>query len=405
MLPDPSQKATQGNVLERSDSPVENQHKYTLRSDSWSFYDIAPEKDIYQNVAPSDISSFNDSDSLIYNRHCSSKLSGTESTPSSSLAGDLNCDNSDEIYESEPCANSSIQLGRQLSVNIHNELYENWETSMPLRRVEESRKVLTKSVILEFDPLYENADGSGKTNDSYTDFLFLGDKCEMDSPYGKINRVVAFKVPKHKTGENGDFVCPPVPPRRYDSITVIPAEESSVIVELDDENVPEVVSLSDSDANPQISSPEKAESGFKGDSNDVSADGVLGRNRKAALVRWASMKRAIQLIAEGSSFKRVAKEQVVIEAKPDTQNTVFYGGQGEASALVKRPNLTCHAAIQHSGLLYRSASGLKDFVPRRCVLAEGKLSYFSDKSGTGISDVIPLDRLLSIQFVPEHKAG
>lgn len=412
LFPDPSQKETKENVLEISGSPFESHHKFFMRSDSWSFCDTDAEKDIFQNVALSDISSFNDSDSLLYNRHCSSKVSGSEST-SSSLPGDLNCDNSDEISEGDPFANSDMQLGRQRSVNIHNDLYENWETSTPVKRVEENRKVLTKSVILEFDPLYENAYGSGETNDNYTDFLLLPDVCELDSSYGRIKRVVNFKVQEHKTEENVDFVCPPVPPRRYDSITVIPTEGSSVIVEHGNENAPEVVPLSDSDVNSQKSSAETAESAFTGDSNDVNASvgnndvsvGVLGRNRKAALVRWASMKRAIQQIAEGSSFRKITKEQVGAEAKPDTPNTALYGGQGEASALVKRPNLASHAAIHHSGLLYRSASGSKDFVARNCVLAGGKFSYFSDKTGTSISEVIPLDRLLSIHFVPEHKAG
>jgi hypothetical protein len=405
MLPDPSHEVTKGNALESCDSPVESQHQYALRSDSWSFYDTAPEKDIYQTVAPSDISSFNDSDSLIYNRPCGSKFSGTESICSLSLPGDLNCENSDEISEGEPCANSSMQLGRQQSVNIHNDFYENWETNIPVRRAEESRKVLTKSVILEFDPLYENADGSGETNANCTDYLLLADTCETVSQYGKIKRLVTSKVPECKTGEKGDFVCPPVPPRRYDSITAITTEGSSVIVEPGKENVPKVVPLTNNDGNSQNSPQEKAESGFTGDSNDVSADGLLGRNRKAALVRWASMKRAIQFMAEGSSFRKMTREQVGIEAKHDTQNTVFYKGQGEASPPVKRPNLTCRAAIIHSGLLYRSASGCKDFMPRHCIFAEGKLSCFTDKSSTSLSEVIPLDGLLSIQFVPEHKAG
>jgi hypothetical protein len=403
MLPDPSRKTVERNVLDGIETPFGSKHKFPLRSDSWSFYDTAPE-DIYQNVAPSDVSSFNDSDSMIYNRHCSSKLSGTESTASSSLTGDLNCDNSDEISEGEPCTNSSIHLGRQQSVNVRNDLYENWETSIPVRRVEESRKVPTKSVILEFDPLYANADGSGKADDSYTEYLLLSGTCGKDSSYGKINRVGTLEVPEHKRGENGEFVCPPVPPRRYDSITVMPTEESSSSVEPANEYVSKVVPLSDCGVNSQKSSPEKLESGFAGD-DDVSVDGVVGRNRKAALVRWASMKRAIQLMTEGSSFKKMTKEQVGTDAKSGTQNTLFYGGQDEASTLIKRPNWTSHAAIQHSGLLYRSASGSKDFVPRRCILAEGKLSYFSDKSGTSISEVIPLDKLLSIQFVLEHKPG
>jgi hypothetical protein len=397
-----SQMATQENVPESSQSSVDSQHIFSLRSDSWSFYDSAPE-DIYQNAAPSDILSLSSS-SVIYNRHCSSKLSSTESTPSS-VQEDPNCDDNAEISEGEQCANCSIQVGRQQSVNIQNELYENWETGVPVRNAKERHKVLTKSVILEFDPLYENSDGSGKSNDSYTEFLLLAGTNETDSPYGKINRAVRSEALENETGEKGEFACPPVPPRRYDSITVIHNEESSSTVEHKSEG-PSEVPLANSDVNSKGSSLEKAESGFMGDSNsDANVDSLLARNRKAALVRWASMKRAIQMMAEGSSFRKIAKEQVGMETKPDNQNAVFYGGQGKAHALVKRPNLTSHAVIRHSGMLYRSASGCRDFMPRHCVLAEGKLSCFSDKSDTSIIEVIPLDKFLSIHFVPEQKAG
>lgn len=397
-----SQKKTEGNFLENIESSVDSQHKFISRSDSWSFYDAAQEKDIYQNVAPSDISSCG-SDSMIYNRHCSSKLSCTESTPSPQE--DLNCDNSDGISEGESSSNS--QFGHQHSVNIWNEMYENWETNIPWRRVEGKHKVLTKSVILEFDPLYETGDSSGEAKSSYTEVFLPADTGETDSPYGRINRVVIPEVPEQNTGENEEFVCPPVPPRRYDSISVVPAEENGIVDEPENEDSSEVAALPDSDVNYQELSQEKGESEFTSGINNSSGnvDSVVGRNRKAALARWASMKRAIQMMADGSPFRRAVREQVVTEDKLGYQNSLFYGGQNEACALVSHPNWTPNAAVQRSGILYRAASGSKDYTPRRCILAEGKLSCFTDKSGTSISEVIPLNKLLSIQFVPEYKTG
>lgn len=401
-----SQKKTEGNVLENSESSVDSQHKFILRSDSWSFYDAALEKDIYQNVAPSDISSFSGSDSMIYNRHCSSKLSCAESTPSS-LLEDLNCDNNDEISEGESCTNSNMQFSRQQSVNIRNEMYENWETDIPRRRLEGKLKVLTKSVILEFDPLYETGDSSAEAKSGYTEVYSPADTGETDSPYGRINRVVMPEVPEQKTGESEEFVCPPVPPRRYDSISVVPAEENCIVDEPENESSSEVAALPDSDINRQGLSQEKEESEFTSaiNNSDGNVDGVVGRNRKAALVRWASMKRAIQMMADGSSFRRAVREQLATEDKLGYQNSLFYGGQNEACALVTRPNWTPNAAVQRSGILYRAPSGSKDYTARRCILAEGKLSCFTDKSGTSISEVIPLNKLLSIQFIPEYKTG
>jgi hypothetical protein len=398
---DVSQKATQGDVLDGSQSSIESQHKFSLRSDSWSFYDIAAEKDIYQNMAPSDTSSLIDSDSLIYNRHCSSKLS-TESTPSSPQ-WDANCDNNDEVSEGETCTNPHVQFGHQQSLIIQNDLYENWGTNIPVRRAEERCKVVTKSVILEFDPLYENADGSGEANDSYSEALLPADKTR--SPYGKINRMDRSDVFGHMTGKGLEFVCPPVPPRRYDSITAVASEESSLTGIPESETELEIFPLPDSDINSEGLNVERAESGTSDNNSDAIVDGVPGRNRKAALVRWASMKRAIQMMADGSSFRKIVREQGGVDDKSGNQNTVFYGGQSEGSAVVKRPNLVPNGAIQRSGVLYRPASGSRDFMPRRSVLADGKLVYYSDKTGTSVSEIIPLDKLLSIQFITEHKVG
>jgi len=256
-------------------------------------------------------------------------------------------------------------------------------------------------VILEFDPLFENADGLGKANCNYSEVVLPADS--SNSPYGKINRMGRYDVFEHKRENSPEFACPPVPPRRYDSITVVPSEESSLAVVPESATELETVPLPDSSVNPEGLTVAGAETGTNDDNSDV--DGVPGRNRKAALVRWASMKRAIQLMAEGSSFMKMRKEQVGVENKSGNQNSMFYGGQSEKSAVVKRPELVPNGAIQRSGVLYRSYFATRDYIPRRCILADGKLVYYSDKNGSSVSEIISLDKLLSIQFVQEHKVG
>lgn len=395
---DVSQKAVHVDVLEGSQSSV-GQHKFSFLPDSWSYCDNAPE-DIYQNMAPSDTSSVTDSDSFVYNRHCSSTLT-TESTPSS-LQWDANCDNNNEVSEGEMCTSSSTQFGHQQSLIIQNDLYENWGTNIPVRRTAKRCKGVTKSVILEFDPLYETADGSGKANRSYTQVSLTAGTSH--SPYGKINRMGRCDVSERETENSLEFECPPVPPRRYDSITAVPSEESSLAVVPESANELETVPSPDSNVNPEGLTVEGAETGTSDNNSDV--DGAPGRNRKVALVRWASMRRAIQMMAEGSSsFKKMVKEQVGMENKSGNQNTFFSGGQSEESAVVKRPALAPNGAIQRSGVLYRSSFPSRDFIPRRCILADGKLVYYSDKGGSSVSEVISLNRLLSIQFITEHKVG
>ena len=398
MLSDVSQKAAHVDVLEGSQSSI-IQHKFSLRADSWSYYDSAPE-DMYQNMAPSDTSSVADSDSLIYNRHCSSTLTA-ESTPSS-LQFDLNCDNNNEVSEGEMCTSSSRQFDHQQSLVIQNDLYENWDTNIPVRRAEERGQGVTKSVILEFDPLFEDADGSGKANRSYSEVVLPADT--LHSPYGKINRMGKRGVFEHKTENSPEFVCPPVPPRRYDSIAAVTSEESSSAIVPESTTELESVPIPDSSVNPEGMTAEGAETVTSDNNSDV--DSVPGKNRKVALVRWASMKRAIQIMAEGSSFRKMVKEQMGVENKSGNQNSLFYGGQSTGSAVVvKRPDLVPNGAIQRSGVLYRLSFGVRDFIPRRCILADGKLVCYSDKSGSSVSEIISLDRLMSIQFVQEHKVG
>jgi hypothetical protein len=348
-------------------------------------------------MAPSDTSSVTDSDSIIFNRHYSSTLN-IESTPSS-LQWDANCDNNNEVSEGEMCTRSSRQLGRQQSLIIRNDLYENWGTDVPVRSGERCKGV-TKSVILEFDPLFENAAGLGKRNHRYSEVVLPTDSSY--SPYGKINRMGRCNVFEHKRENSLEFACPPVPPRRYDSITAVRSEESSLAVVPENATELETVPLPDSSVTPEGLTMEGAETGTSDNNSDV--DGVPGRNRKA-LVRWASMKRAIQMMADGSSIMKIMKEQVGAENKSGNQNSSFRGGQSEESTVVKRPELVPNGAIQRSGVLYRLYFALRDYIPRRCILADGKLVYYSDKSGSSISEIISLDKLLSIQFVQEHKVG
>jgi hypothetical protein len=180
-------------------------------------------------------------------------------------------------------------------------------------------------------------------------------------------------------------------------------EESSLTVVPESATESEIVPVPDSSVNTEVLTMEGAESGTSDNNSDTTVDGVPGRNRKAALARWASMKRALQMMAEGSSLRKMVG-QVGAEIKFGNQNVVS-GEQSEESVVVKRPDLVPNGAIQRTGMLYRSTFGSRDFIPRRSILADGKLVCYSDKNGSSVSEIISLDKLLSIQFVPEHKFG
>ena len=72
---------------------------------------------------------------------------------------------------------------------------------------------------------------------------------------------------------------------------------------------------------------------------------------------------------------------------------------------LERPALEPMLAVQYSGHVYRGSSGSKDLTLRWCHLAESQLVCTSDKSGSGSKENIPLESVLSVQLLLEHRSG
>ncbi|KAJ9579857.1 hypothetical protein L9F63_004459 [Diploptera punctata] len=343
-----------------------NDNVITSESESWSYISgTIPNEELYRNLS---VTGSSDSD-------------GNDLLPVNKMENEdcVKARNINKLSRNESSDNSELRISDLSSMSIKNDLYENWEISIPAanlpKQVDIGRNVLTKSVILEFDPLFEVSHDTDEADVNYEFLLQDGDSV---NPYGKIKRVV--KDDQAEKCDESDYI--PVPPERYDSLNFHTDTESlerpvDVPVIADDATV----------------SQEPVQNVTR--TNKDSVD----RNQKTSIKRWMSMKRAIQSMTD----RRMSKEPRELSAV-NSQNSVFYEVKSESSTSIKRPNLMSHLPVHYSGVLYR-CDRLRNFVQWHCVLTDGQLTCSSEKFGSGVSDVLPLDKILSIQLVPEHKVG
>ena len=367
-----------------SDCSSLNDNRITSGSESWSYIPSTgiQNEDIYQNASVAGSSDSDGNDVWLRNR-----MDGEGSV----LGRNIN-----EIVKEGSNTCTLSQISDISSLSVRNELYENWEipTSNDNLPKKAGRNVLTKSVILEFDPLFDISHEDDEAEDNLVQFTLLEDST---NPYGKIKRIVKENQRENSSVES-EYL--PVPPERFDSLcfqsnskevcdVISPGEKksddvtaaSSGIGKSDDTTTGDPVVLQEPVQN------------VSGGSN------MIEKNRKSALVRWASMKRAIQSMTD----RRLSREPKELSIA-NTQNSVFYESKSENTANVKRPGLTIHLPVHYSGILYRQ-DRLRNFVQRYCVLSDGHLTCFVDKTGSSVGVALPLNKVLSIQLLQERKVG
>lgn len=377
--------------------------KNVSRSESWSFYDTVtivprPKSEPYENVTL-----HGNEVHLKSHSHSNVRVlppSNINSVTPPIAGGEILIPEKEHVSSRERQISQSESV--HSSVSIPNELYNNWK---PLRSVQlpgrESKSRASKSVIFEFDPLYENVIQSAATAhlDDITENLR---ETESLPPYNTLEETDDFD-------DDFDTASLPVPPNRFDSITDddtkkvknIPNEveyylyhrkkAASVKHDItDNEEISghDVQTKSTSDSSPS-ESPERESSSGK---------------RKTNLVRWTSMKRAIKMVADGSNWspgvmRRISRtREATVPSEQKYENAV---------PVVERPNIKNLSGPLHSGFLFRSPSNgdkTKDFIQKWCQLAEGKLSYSVEKNGMN-KDCIPLEKVLSIQIVRDIKTS
>lgn len=395
------------NTFQCSDSETaslplpEKKSKKTLRSDSWTFYDTV-------SCSQGETSSLDESGSNIYNEDpvalASASRKATSSLPSISSQIDALIINSDDLASNISCGYSSTvdsggisgSSGSYHSANFNTPGDVMHENQVEMRKkITHGPKLPTKSVIYEFDPLYVNiptAEILANSGLPENDLMILAGlapaKEAKVSHYGKINlkakdgkKIIAI------VEEGATSVRPPTPPARSDSMTVISTEitesqstgERAIDVPLDAVSV----SLSRKSSFSQM-------------------DAEINSKRFSLLKQhWPSMKRAIKSAVHRESKVLPSEVDALSEKAP---SSAFYANLPVTQHL-ERPALEPTLAVQYRGEVYRGNSSSRDLTQRWCHLAESQLTFYTDKTGTGNKDVIPLETVLSIQHVFDHRAS
>lgn len=290
------------------------------------------------------------------------------------------------------------------SICTQNDLYDNWEPKheykvpdIPLRQKgEPSKKV--NSVIIEFDPLFDKKFLNRESNES--NVLVTNDLYDLsvaESPYGKIKRST------NTVGTITEEVCPPIPPRRVDSIAPklavsdLETEISEQVINEETVQQPQYSRNSDKlniRNHTKLSSERPTSSQTKDESS---------KPRKP-LSRWPSVKHAIKLVSD-SSWSPVMRRNGKQSGKNiKEEEAVFF----EVSGIEIEPPFNCRQATKlYSANLFKitgnSRERQKDVVEQWCNLSEAKFVIYGDKSMATVKDVVHLSTVTSVHAVMDYK--
>ncbi|KAK3909307.1 Arf-GAP with Rho-GAP domain, ANK repeat and PH domain-containing protein 2 [Frankliniella fusca] len=377
---------------------LSTQKKFT-RSESWTFYDTVS--------CSQGESGLGESASNIYNEDpvaaSSARKVACSSSPSFCSELDALAISSDDIGSNVSCGQSSpagssatsFSTGSYQSAGHSSDSTpEGLQVEMRKKVNTSSQKLPSKSVIFEFDPLYENlptAEHLAKSNLTENDLMILAGlapaKETKTSNYGKVNV-------KRKEGgnmvtveeENDPPPRAPTPPERFDSMSLTSTEiteprggeERAIDVPNDETSVSlsrkSSLSQHDADSNPKRFS-------------------YLRQH-------WPSIKRVLKPPYHRES--RVLPTEV--DSSAERSSSAFYANISIAKTLEK-PSLEPMLAVQYNGSVYKGSNSSRDLALRWCHLAESQLVCTADKTGSGNKEVIPLDSVLSIQLALEHRTG
>ncbi|KAK9500341.1 hypothetical protein O3M35_001622 [Rhynocoris fuscipes] len=229
------------------------------------------------------------------------------------------------------------------SRSMVNEFYENWQPpAIQTREIpSRSNSPATRSVIYEFDPLFEERK--------------------------RLRRPCIDEL------DNVEMLHIPDPPKRVDSL---PETSDAPVIPNDIEyflyhrNTGNSCFFVNDEASKE--------------SNSSKQEGKKISN----LVRWTSMKRAIKMVTDGT---------------PWTPNAVrkLKSGKGEDASSRPTPAKPHNGYILKSP---SNGDKPKDFIQRWCQLGEGKLLLSTDKNTVG-KELLPLENILSVQNIVEAKTG
>ncbi|XP_066157083.1 arf-GAP with Rho-GAP domain, ANK repeat and PH domain-containing protein 1 isoform X1 [Euwallacea fornicatus] len=252
------------------------------------------------------------------------------------------------------------------SESHQNSIYENHQIS--LKRFERPAEKIraSKSVIMQFDPLSTDALDTSATE--FSEMNLLEELLQGDL-YGNISEAYTFddadwSVSNESEGGE-DFLNPPTPPLRFDSL---PEEEGTLHEETkkEDEKPPQVGNV-------------KSRTSWFTDDNVTASRGPIVEPKK----NWLKQ---------------------VFDKAPE----VFKSNKSNENLVLQRPQLGGRKFVNKKGMLYKVQGGpvedlFGEYSGRWCVLENSDLFCYSDNTCQHLREHIAASNILSIQVLQDAK--
>ncbi|XP_033340472.2 rhoGAP_ARAP and RA_ARAPs domain-containing protein RhoGAP15B isoform X1 [Megalopta genalis] len=399
------------------------------RSDSWTFYDTAPAS---KSEAVDELDRIS---------------SAEEDTP-------------EPCHLSvEPLVNRTSSASEESQASVQNSLYENLLAHRaPLEEKQETsgsenRAQNSRSLLFEFDPFAKTADTENLySNFGNNDMMLLETLLATSDSPSSSGSILDFQEVADNEEDPNDMddedaphpqisAVPPVPPRRIDSLPKNEYEEALEAISGTDKAtvaknpalLPKLAHLvtKKQPAVPPRKPPRDrqndspADNAASGDDNGHSGNAtkmtVSPKPAEESPASPAAAKNAEEHRRVGmiQKLKKLRHDSTSHGIGPNMISFVKSGskllsrnrdqarGSASKSTKLERPKSNApQNPARHQGIVYRSGVGIeraKDLVQRAAMLADQKLSFYTDKSMTTAKEVIQLDTVYSIHLLQDVK--
>ncbi|CAD1478039.1 unnamed protein product, partial [Heterotrigona itama] len=407
--------------------------KRLSRSDSWTFYDTAP---------------------------------GGKSEGGLDELDRISSAEEDVLDKDVPLLDRTSNASNGSQASIQNSLYENLlpqkaqEEKEATSNSSENRQQSSKSLLFEFDPFARTSDENVYSNFENNDLMLLETLLATNDSPSSSDSILDFQEAADNEEEERDDVdeedveqivssVPPEPPKRFDSLPKNEYDEVSEILPQTDRSaagkspalLPKLAHLV---TRKQPAVPPR-KSRTKNRSNDqpstisttaepaaaTTADGPVTTTTSSIMTTCAdessspSSGKATEehrRVGVIQKLKKLRHESTGHGIRPNVMSFVKSGSKllsrnrdhstggvvpSTRSTKLARPRLNdLQNLTTHRGIVYRTGVGIeraKDLVPRAMVLADQKLSFYTDKGMSTLKEIVHLDTVYSIHLLQDFK--
>ncbi|XP_076385474.1 rhoGAP_ARAP and RA_ARAPs domain-containing protein RhoGAP15B isoform X2 [Megachile rotundata] len=378
-------------------------------SDSWTYYDTAP----------------------------GSKSEGVDDLDRISSAEE------DILEHDVPLLDRVSSASNESQASIQNSLYENLSTRKEEKETipAENRQQTSKSLLFEFDPLSRAPEENVYSNND--DLMLLEALLSTNDSPSSSGSILDFQEvveneEEHEEVENEHpriLAVPPEPPKRFDSLPKSECDTEATDKSATGKNpalLPKLAHLvtrkqpavpprkSAKHRSNAVNTALKTEATTSNASTPAPPTPTTPNTPEETSPSTAKATEEHRRVGMIQKLKKLRHESSSHGIKPNVISFVKSGSKllsrnrdhsgaipSAKLAKLERPKV---AGLQnpatHRGIVYRSGVGMeraKDLVPRALVLADQKLSFYTDKGMSTLKEVIQLDTVYSIHLLQDVK--